>query len=47
MQRIDAGAAPNIPVYLWLQEQWDEYQESPERYPTILEFFLEGLNWVG
>jgi hypothetical protein len=44
MQRIDAGAAPNIPLYLWLQERWDDYQESPERYPTIIEFFLEGLD---
>jgi len=44
MQQIDAGAAPNIPLYLWLQDRWDEYQESPERYPTILEFFLDGLD---
>jgi hypothetical protein len=47
MQQIDAGAAPNIPLYLWLQERWDEYQESPERYPTILEFFLDGLDRAG
>ncbi len=47
MQRIDAGAAPNIPLYLWLQERWDEYQESPDRYPTILEFFLDGLERAG
>ena len=47
MQRIDAGAAPNIPLYLWLQERWDEYQESPDRYPTILEFFLDGLDRAG
>jgi hypothetical protein len=47
MQRIDADAAPNIPLYLWLQERWEEYQESPGRYPTILEFFLEGLERAG
>jgi hypothetical protein len=47
MQRIDPGAAPNIPLFLWLQERWDEYQESPERYPTIIEFYLEGLVRVG
>jgi hypothetical protein len=47
MQQIDVGAAPNIPLYLWLQERWDEYQESPERYPTILEFFLDGLERAG
>jgi hypothetical protein len=46
MQRIDAGAAPNIGLFHWLQERWDEYQESPERYPTILEFFLDGLRQV-
>jgi hypothetical protein len=44
MQRIDATAAPNIPLYLWLQKHWDEYQESPVRYPTIIEFFLDGLD---
>src|SRR5262249_14537982 len=44
MQRIDAAAAPNIPLYLWLQAHWDRFQESPERYPTIIEFFLEGLD---
>jgi hypothetical protein len=47
MQRIDARAAPNIPLYLWLQARWDEYQESPERYPSIIEFFLEGLEQAG
>jgi hypothetical protein len=47
MQRIDAGAAPNIPLFLWLQERWDEYQENPERYPTIIEFFLDGLARAG
>jgi hypothetical protein len=47
MQRIDAAAAPNIPLYLWLQARWDEYQESPERYPSIIEFFLEGLEQAG
>ena len=47
MQRIDAAAAPNIPLYLWLQERWDEYQESPERYPTLIEFFLDGLDRAG
>jgi hypothetical protein len=47
MQRIDARAAPNIPLYLWLQARWDEYQESPERYPSIIEFFLEGLEHAG
>jgi hypothetical protein len=44
MQRIDASAAPNIPLYLWMQERWDEYQESPERYPTLIQFFLDGLD---
>jgi hypothetical protein len=43
MQRIDASAAPNIPLYLWMQERWDEYQESPDRYPTVIDFFLDGL----
>jgi hypothetical protein len=47
MQRIDATAAPNIPLYLWLQARWDEYQESPERYPSIIEYFLEGLDQAG
>jgi hypothetical protein len=46
MQRIDAAAAPNIPLYLWMQERWDEYQESPDRYPSIIEFFLDGLDQV-
>jgi hypothetical protein len=44
MQRIDATAAPNIPLYLWLQAHWDVYQESPERYPTLIEYFLAGLD---
>lgn len=46
MQQLDASAAPNIPLYLWLQEQWDRYQESPEQYPTIIDFFLDGLDRV-
>jgi hypothetical protein len=46
MQQIDAGAAPNIPLYLWMQARWDDYQENPERYPSIVEFFLEGLDQV-
>jgi hypothetical protein len=43
MQQLDASAAPNIPLYLWLQERWEEYLDCPERYPTLVEFFLKGL----
>jgi hypothetical protein len=46
MQRIDAAAAPNIPLYLWMQARWDDYQESPDRYPSIIDFFLDGLDQV-
>jgi hypothetical protein len=43
MQQLDAAAAPNIPLYLWLQARWEEYLDGPEQYPTLVEFFLEGL----